>query len=500
MKLLDGLLFLGLATVAANAQMGRGGSDWMTAGNDAQRSFWVRSDAKISPDNLRKPGFDFIWKVGVDPAAKQALGAPMLLDRYIGYRGFRSLAFFGATGDKVVGVDTDLGRVEWRQQLPASSSAACAGAAVAVTRPTTTAFSSQQAGGGGMGRRGGPAHSAAGEPLEGAVTIRDVSANMAGPGGPGGRRGAPDGPGRGPAGPGGPPPGFGRMPSVLNVVTRDGMMHSVYVSNGEPSQPAVRFAPANANLAGLIVAGNVAYAAAGEGCDAAPTEVLALDLESKNVVSFRPDAGDIAGTHGFALGPDGTLYIATTAGDLVALEPKTLKRKGSYKAGQPFATSPVVFQHDDKAWIAAGTKDGRVHVLDAADMISALAVSEPMSSAVSALATWEDSSGTRWLLGPTTGSIVAWKLAGRNIQPGWTSRDLGSPLAPAIVNGVAFTASSGTSPVVYALDASTGRELWNSGRKIASPIRGGGLSAGNSQVYLGSNDGTVYVFGFPMEH
>lgn len=498
MKILNGFVFLGVTAAVAQAQMGRGGADWMTAGSDAQRSSWVRSDAKISPDSLRKPGFDFIWKVTVDRGAKQALAAPMLLDRYIGYRGFRSLAFFGATGDQIVGVDTDLGRVEWRQQLPASSAAACAGAAVAVTRPTTTAFPSQQAGGGGAGRRGGPAHSGVGQPLQGAVTIREINANMAGPAG---RAATPGVPGRGP---GGPPPGFGRMPSVLDVITRDGMLHSVYVSNGEPSQPAVRFAPANANLTGLIVVDNVAYVAAGEGCDAVPTELLALDLESKHVASFRPSGGTIAGSNGFALGPDGTLYVATSAGELVALEPKTLKPKGVYQAGQPFATSPVIFPHDDKAWIAAGTKDGRIHVLDAAAMNAALATSDPMSSAVSALATWQDSSGTRWLLGPTTGSITAWKLAERNgaasLQAGWTSRDLSSPLTPVIVNGVIFAAAAGTSPVLYALDASTGKELWNSGHKLASPIHGGGLSVGNSQVYLGSNDGTAYVFGFPIEH
>jgi outer membrane protein assembly factor BamB len=100
--------------------------------------------------------------------------------------------------------------------------------------------------------------------------------------------------------------------------------------------------------------------------------------------------------------------------------------------------------------------------------------------------------------------VVAWKVAVRNgapaLEAGWTSRDLAAPLAPIIVNNVAFTASTGASPVLYAFDASTGKDLWNSGRKIASPVRGGGLSAGNSQIYLGTTDGALYVFGFPMEH
>lgn len=493
MRILNRVLLFGVAAAAANAQFGRGGGEWMTAGNDAQRSSWVRSDAKISLKNMSKPGFDFIWKVSVDPGVKQAFAPPVMLDRYIGYRGFRSLAFVGGTADQVVGIDTDLGRVEWRKELASTGGGGCGGAMAAVTRPTTTAFPAQQAGMGGFGPRGGPAHSAVGTAFEGAVTIQQASANAAGRGAPGGR-----GPGgRGAA-------GFRRMPSVLDVLTRDGMLHSVYVSNGEAWQPPVRFVPANATVEGLIVAEDVAYVAAGQGCSAAPNEIVALDLESKQVKSFRAQGGSIAGADGFALGPDGTLYVATTAGDLLALAPKTLELKSAYKAGQGFATSPVIFEHGEKTWIAAATKDGRIHVIDSAAMHSAVATSSPASAPVSSLASWQDASGTRWLVGPTSGAIVAWKVTDRDgktaIEPGWTSSDVTAPLAPVIVDGVAFTASTGASPVLHAMDAATGRDLWNSGRKIPAPIRGGGLSVGNNQIYLGANDGTLYVFGFPIEH
>ena len=282
------------------------------------------------------------------------------------------------------------------------------------------------------------------------------------------------------------------MPSVLNVITRDGMLHSIYVSNGGPSKPPVRFAPANTNVTGLIVVDNVAYAAAGPGCDAPPDQLLALDLASKQVATFRAD------TVGFALGPDGTVFVSTTAGELIALEPKTLALEGVYKAGQPFATTPVIFQHEDKAWLAAATKDGLFHVIDTSAMSAALTVSDP-ATPIGALASWQDASGTRWLLGSTANGVVAWKVTATSLEAGWT-HGASAPLAPVIVSGVAFTASTGSSPAVYALDAATGKELWNSGAKIGSPLRGGGLSAGNSQIYLGSNDGTLYVFGFPMEH
>ncbi len=507
MRTVHTILLAGLTASLAYAQFGRGGGDWMTAGGDAQRSGWLRTDAKISAANLRKPGFDVTFKVAADPAARQSLAAPLLLNSYIGYRGFRSLAFLGATGDKLVGIDTDLGRVEWRRELPASSSPACASSTVAIARPTTAAFPGQVAGRG-FGPRGGAAKSGVGEPLEGAVTIREISANLPGPGGPpGGRgnagRGANGGrganTGRGPA-----PNGFGRMPSVLDVVGRDGMLHSVYVSNGEGPDAPVRFVSANTHLVGLMVVDNVAYAAAGQGCDAAPNELVALDLQSKQLAAFRPDSGSIAGADGFAMGPDGTVYAATTAGDLIALEPKTLQRKQVYRAGQPFATSPVLFQHGEQTWIAAATQDGRIHLLDAAALSTPLASSAPSGSPVRSLATWQDASGGRWILGPAAGVVIAWKVVDANgspsLQPGWTSRGVTAPLTPIIVDGVVFTASTGSSPVLYALDGITGQDLWNSGRKIAAAIRGGSLSAGNSQVYLNTSDGTLYAFGFPIEH
>jgi len=57
-----------------------------------------------------------------------------------------------------------------------------------------------------------------------------------------------------------------------------------------------------------------------------------------------------------------------------------------------------------------------------------------------------------------------------------------------------------TSPtLVYALDGATGQELWSSGATIPTSVRAG-LSAGGSQVYVATADGTLYSFGFPMEH
>src|SRR3954462_8612488 len=132
----------------ARAQFGRGAGDWNTVGGDAQRSSWVRNDAKISKNALEKPGFASIWKVKVDNSPKQgnALTPALVMTGYIGYRGFRSLAFLGGSSDKVFAFDTDLGKVEWQKSVAGSAAAGagtatCPGGMTAnVARPTTTAF------------------------------------------------------------------------------------------------------------------------------------------------------------------------------------------------------------------------------------------------------------------------------------------------------------------------------------------------------------------------
>ncbi|MDE3165780.1 MAG: hypothetical protein KGN36_08245 [Acidobacteriota bacterium] len=500
----------------------RGGGDWATAGNDAQRSGWVRSDQKISPVGMARPGFAFLWKqkLAGDPKQLNSLTEAVLLDRYIGYRGFRSLAQVGASGNRIVALDTDLGRVEWEKALGAAAAQAgtmaCPGGLTTpLARPVGTEFPAAGAGGGGgFGGRGGPAKSAVGEAGQGSVQLAQAAENeramaarfaaMAG---------------RGPGGRG----GFQRMPSFVYALSSDGKLHIMYVSNGEESHPAIPFLPPNANALGLTVTGNVAYAATTNNCGGVPNGVWALDLESKKVTSWKAP-GAIAGSLGFAFAPDGTLYAATETGTLAALEPKTLKVLASYNPGAPgFASTPLVFEHANKPMVAVAAKDGSVHILPAT-LDSAAARTPAATStgtvAAGALATWQDKQGTRWILAPSANAVVAWKLVDQGgtlaLERGWASRDMTSPMPPMVVNGVVFAVASGefrsagasaaqvaqksAKAVLYALDGETGKELWNSGNTITSFAHSGGLSAGASQVYLETYDGTLYAFGFPIEH
>jgi hypothetical protein len=511
----------------ANAQFGRGGAEWVTNGSDAQRSHSIPADPKISTDGLQKPGFQFLWKVKLNNEAVQlnSLTPAILIDRYIGYRGFRSLAFIAGSSNTIFAIDSDLNRIEWQTRLtiaaPSSGSLTCPGGLTsAIARSTTATYPTPGAVGG--GGRGGPARSGVGEPNEGAVTIAPALAAQAGPG-------------RG--------PGI-RLPGLIYALAGDGMLHTLYLSNGAESEPPSKFVPPNANAQGLTVIDNVAYATT-QNCNGAASGVWAVDLTSKQVASWKPSNGAIAGSAGPALGPGGTAYATTTAGELVGLEVKTLTVKDTYTTGGPeFTSSPVVFPYKDRNLVAAATKDGRIHVLDAASVSGTLFKTPPYSATANlspdALATWQSEDGVRWLLAAvsgvpasgsgfsagntpiTNGAIAAWKLMERNgtvsLEPGWVSRDLISPLTPMIINGVVFAVSSGeyhtddknltTAPraqrsspaVLYALDGATGKVLWDSGKTITSFVHSGGLSGGASQLYLETYDQTLYAFGFPIEH
>ncbi len=161
------------------------------------------------------------------------------------------------------------------------------------------------------------------------------------------------------------------------------------------------------------------------------------------------------------------------------------------------------------------------------------------------LATWEDAKGTRWVLSPfwgpkhskykapiehgvvKKGAILALKVVDDKngkptLTPAWISRDMDRAEPPVIANGVIFAYGSGedtdqaaydiglaynhdsrnriknsTKAVLYALDAQTGKELWNSGDQIASWSHWGGLSLANGRVYINTFDGYQYCFGIP---
>jgi hypothetical protein len=566
--------FIGALVVASacgaamvNAQ-GRGG-EWTTTQGDAQRSSWVRTDARLTKDAAQKGELKFLWKMKLDNETRQlnSLTTPVLMDRLISHRGFKALAFVGASFERVYAIDTDLARVYWTTVInyssitpPANSSWGCPGGLIAAaTRPTPYAVSAF--GGGRGGGRGGGSGSSVGEPGKGAPSLALVNPQAgqgrgAAPNDPAAGRGAapaavPGGRGAAPAGRGGGG-GLGGGPTDnVYVVASDGYARTINPHNGADRVPAVPFLPANTKPSALIYVDDVIYTSTSNGCGAAPNGVWAIDLasETKKPVSWKTNGGNVAGAAGPTIGTDGTIFVAvgdgatgpsTYSNSIVALEPKTLKLKDSFtQPGADFNASPVVFRHKEKDLMAVSGNDGRLYLLDGTSLKTPLYVTPKYSNAgaTGGLATWE-SDGTRWILAPaigaaqpgikvaangpvTNGSIVAFKLVDEGgkltLEPAWGSRDLTSPAAPLVFNGVVFALSTGEHrpanasataaaraksslpAVLYALDPATGKELWSSGKTITSFARGG-LSASAGQVYLVTFDNSLYAFGIPMEH
>jgi outer membrane protein assembly factor BamB len=538
---------------AAIAAFLRGESSWGTAGADAQRSSWVRTDPKISPEGVQKPEFKYLWKVKLPGSSARAnsLSPAVLLNRYIGYRGFRDLAFLANAGVGIYAVDIDLGRIEWAvHDTQAQQASSCsAGDLNGVARPLEAAFPTANPGFG-YGR-GGPAHAAVGQPNEGAVTLAQAGRYgfrpppAATPRQPGGTpavttpppvppaaasaSGAPVPASRGDAnapgvpGSGGPAPRPPRPPIVIYVLSADGMLHTMYVSNGQEPKPAVPFLPPDSAAQGFIVVNDVAYAAT-VACNGGASSLVALDLKSGAIETWKGPS-EIAGQDGPAFGPNGTVYVTTVSGDLFALDPKTLEVKDTLKSGEPFVSSPVIFQYRQRALGVAALKNGSLLLFDTRspggeDHKTPLFKTEPAAGQTFTSATvssWMDDGARRWVLLPAKtsgkGGIAAWQVKEQNgslsLELGWTSREIASPSAAMIINGVVFAASNADpadagnkhkSPsVIYALDGKTGKELWNSGKAIASSAHNGSLSGGASQIYLGADDGNLYAFGAWIE-
>jgi outer membrane protein assembly factor BamB len=528
------VLAIALASAASGLlyAQARSAPDWTTQAFDAQRTSWMRVDPYISVDNLSK--FQFLWKLKVDNESRygNALSAPVALGNLMTFRGFKSLIFVGGSSNNVYGIDYDFGTMFWRTHHNYTAGAreyagspTCPGGmtlpltrATALIPPTQLAFF-------GFARPPRPAKGDVGEPGKGAPQLAEIAARLAARGNRGGGGG--DAPARGAPTParGTPPPArgadpqagrAGRGPNFVFSVAADGLLRGLIPDTGDLALAPARFLPANATATGLIWADGFVYAATSNTCGGAPTAVYAMDFmaETKPVTVWQSNGAPLIG---FALGADGTVYAATGGGSseyansIIALEGRTLKLKDWLHHDAAFSSTPVVMSEGDKTYIAV-TSGTRLVVLDAASLGGAnhqtpLFVSPDagnMRFNGDGLATWRDAAGTRWILTEVSGAIGAFKLAGTGgavmVERAWTSRPMPSARTPIVVNGVVFALAggeSGANAVLYALEPSSGKELWNSGATMTSPASAG-LSAGTGQVYVVTADNTVYAFGIPL--
>lgn len=158
-----------------------------------------------------------------------------------------------------------------------------------------------------------------------------------------------------------------------------------------------------------------------------------------------------------------------------------------------------------------------------------------------ALATWEDTKAVRWIYAPAwgpvqakapafpmkngetpEGALMAFRVEEKEgkplLTPAWISRNMNVPEPPIVANGVVFLVSIGenalqadseghlltseqrikTAPghaVLYALNAETGKELYDIGSVMPAIAHFSGIAISNGRIFVTTLDSNLYSFG-----
>ena len=110
---------LAVAIGTIHAQVGRGTTEWLTAGGDAQRTFWVRADPKISVASMSKPGFELQWSQKLDNRMRGANG----LQHGVTANGvtlFVPMSVVTGSANTIYALDNDTGYIVWQRRFDAA--------------------------------------------------------------------------------------------------------------------------------------------------------------------------------------------------------------------------------------------------------------------------------------------------------------------------------------------------------------------------------------------
>jgi outer membrane protein assembly factor BamB len=514
-----------VATVTAQAG-GAAVYDWTTDGGDNQRTGWNKQEKTLTKDNVKN--LKLLWKLETknQVRALHSLMPVLVLSQLNTPAGTKQVGFLAGISDNLYAFDIDTGKIIWQKhwdyEAPASAGR----------------------GGGGQQQPTDPAHLG---------FLR-----------PGGSSDTPVI---------GPPDAQGRRP--IYFITGDGMLHILNAATGEDLEPSYMFHLGKGWSLNLV--DNVLWMAntyAGESISA-----VKLDDPKHKIMSFNSGSGGAWGRRGAVIDSTGAAW--TTTGDGVYDPTSDPPRYGNSVVGVQIVgdelklkdyytptnwdwlrkrdldpnNTPTIFNYKGRELMAASGKECRMYLLDTKSLGGAdhqtplfktpLFCNEEVdfqdAGSWGALSTWEDPSGTRWVLAPfwgpahsqatfpimntpltKDGGVAAFKVEEKNgkleLAPAWISRDMkrGEPVI--IANGMVFgygsgeetkqawpdrglqfdstiRAEKGTHATIYILDAQTGKELWSSGNQMHQWNHFSGITVANGRIYLGTYDGTLYCFG-----
>ena len=492
-------------------------ADWPSSSGNPQRDGWARGEEGLSRESAANGGIKLLYSYKLDTKS-QRLGTPIMLTNIIGWKGFKALMFIGGNAD-VYATDYAMGRPYFKTHLDytgdkpqiAASTALCPGGI------TASVVMSGNSGGAGRGGGGGQASAVWAVGADGNLqTLRQQD-------------------------------GDNKATAPVKFLPANARVSDLNVGNN------VVYAATQAECGGNP---NALYA-----IDLSTPAKTVVSFPT-NGSGFAGSAGVAMGNGGntiYGLIPDGQGSVAGKySNTVVALGAKDLSVKDYFtpsgaapalkKGAEVPGATPAVFAWNGRDVIVSGGTDGRIYLLDAASLGGAdhhtpLAQSDVFAAADgttgiwNAFATWDDSPtppagrgaapvapvpGTRWIFASIsgasrlkfatsngaapTGSIVAFKVVDSGGKPAlaaqWSSRDLVSPAAPVVANGLVFALSTGQgqapkNAVVYALDSSTGKEIWSSGT-TATSYATGGLAVNASMVLFATHDSSVHAYGIPI--
>jgi outer membrane protein assembly factor BamB len=509
-----------LSTILALTQIcgGAFAADWLTDGKNSQRTNWQEDEKTFTTANAKD--IKLLWKVKLDNEVREmhSLLVPLVAERVNTSSGPKQILIETGVSDNIFAIEAETGNVLWKKHLTSS-----------YTPP--------------LNSRGG------GILCPGGITATPVIS------------------------PAGAPGKF-----TLYVASWDGSLHRLNVADGEDVAPPTRFMPPNGKPYGLNLFNGVLYTHTSQGCGGNPNMVYTFDLASGKVGSWGPAGGGMWGRQGPAISSDGTMYTGTGDGNFkpeigsygngiigIKVNPQTKAAElvdyygpsnaaWLWKRDLDMQVTPAIFNYKGHELMVDAGKECRVYLLDTAAIggddhrtplyRTPLICNEDVNFASAgiwgSLATWQDSTGARWVLTPfwgpqhsafkapveygevQHGAIAEFKVEEKSgkwqMTPAWVSRDMNRAEPPVVANGVVFAYGNGedtgqaypdvgladtadrripgsTHATLYALDAESGKELWSSGNQIASWNHWSGISIANGRVYIGTFDGILYCFG-----
>ena len=496
------------------------GADWPTFAHDPQRSGWAVEEKALKPGNVAN--LELKWKVQLknEPLSLTALTAPVVADHVKTSQGIKTLVYVARSRGELTAIDSVTGKIIWTRDLEVHSLPKdesmwlCPNnlnATPVIDKRTGTIYAIATDGRlwgldlGNGGIKFGPAQFVPPFSKNWSLNLHDATIYTSISQGCGG---APSG--------------------IYSMDVHD------------PRQPVTRALVASKNGAGIWGRGGPViglndriYGVTGDGKFAPPdgdygSSFIAASLRDLKVIDyFAPTNFQHVTDYDLDMAAFSPVWFASGMRNLVAGGGKegVLYLLDAGSLGQKDHHTPlftIKLANDDNAFQGEGIWG--------------------------APATWRDDVGESWLYvpiyGPASasapsfaathgpaphGCTMAFKVEIHSgtqeptLTPEWVSGDLDLPDPPAVANGVIFVLSTGENPmqttggkvifthqkiltnqqreadthnaVLYALDARTGKTLYQSGKAMGAWTHFSGLAVADGQVYAVDHDSYLYCFG-----